>query len=331
MYMILSCLTTASLFGHNVGGIDFQDAARVFVKTVTLLFQRSALFFLQTQDKALVVALSFDLRRQVSLQVRAAIRRVMFLIAFVVTKHVDPIEVRFIHRMRLIRAALLKYQPASGFTFSTRILIVLVFALAIETLPRNKLTTSAIKNDIARHRQFDLLTINPTGRRRRRRRRKSHLVPEFIRFFSFLLLIPLLPGSCTTLLGAAGFGSDVALDSLGGFWLRHTFPTNNVETRSTVESHHYVFVATAIGRKPKIRARPELSSRLRRNILVLVGYLLRLFENVFGHDVTRLNPTFGTGLVARLNPQPSFFSCVVTRIRNVGRFEYVDRVAAINL
>src|SRR5215217_3283393 len=168
MYMILSCLTTASLFGHNIGGVNFQNTTSILVQTVTNFLQRPTFFFLQAQDKALVVALSFDLRRQVSLQIRAAIRRVMFLVAFVVAKHVAPIEVRFIHRMRLIRAAPLKYQPAFGFTFSTRILILLVFALAIETLPRNKLTTSAIKNDVARHGKFNLLSINPTGRSGRR-------------------------------------------------------------------------------------------------------------------------------------------------------------------
>ena len=89
----------------------------------------------------------------------------MFLVPFVVAENVNTIEIRLIHPMRFIRATLLEYQPTSGFRFLSCILVGrALVTLTVETLPRDKLATRAIKNDVARNREFDLLAIDPTCR-----------------------------------------------------------------------------------------------------------------------------------------------------------------------
>src|SRR6476660_1649432 len=115
----------------------------------------------------------------------------MLLISFVVTKHVDAIEVGFIYAVRLITAAFLQDQPASRFRFTTSVLVrsIIVFAVAVESLPSYKLATGAIKNNIARHRKLDLLAINPACRRRGGAGRKSYLVPNLV---CFVLVVRLL-------------------------------------------------------------------------------------------------------------------------------------------
>src|SRR5262249_14590405 len=115
----------------------------------------------------------------------------MLLIALVVSKHINTVEIRLVNSMRLIRTALLEYQPASRFRVTPDIFITRcpLFVLAIQTLPRHKLPPSAIKNDVAGNRELHLLAVDPTGRRGRRRRWQSHLVPELIRLLWFLIVV----------------------------------------------------------------------------------------------------------------------------------------------
>src|SRR6185503_5515344 len=232
----------------------------------------------------------------------------MFLITLIIPKNVDAIEIGFIKPAWLIRAALLEYQPTSGLRILTRILVSNLFALTVEPLPRNKLTTRAIKNNVTRHRKLYLLAVNPTCRGWRCRCRKSHPVPEFVCFFFLFPFVSLRSGPCTTLLRGTGFRRDVAFDHLRRFRLRHTLPTDDVKTRATVESHHDVVVSTAIGCETKIRTRFQLPCGLRRNVLIFDSQLLRLFQHVFRHDVARLDPTFSRIFVTSLYSEPSFFS-----------------------
>src|ERR1051326_2806969 len=87
----------------NVRSVDFQNTARVLVKTVTNFLRWPTFLFLYAHGKTLAVALPFDLRRQVSTQIRTAIRRVMLLIALVVPEHIDTIEIRSITRRIAVR------------------------------------------------------------------------------------------------------------------------------------------------------------------------------------------------------------------------------------
>src|SRR6185369_15310041 len=87
---------------RNGGGGDFQNAPSVLVKTVTNLFGRSAFFFLNPHRETLALALTFHFRRQVTAQIRTPVRRVMLLIALVVTKHVHAIEVRLVSAVRRV-------------------------------------------------------------------------------------------------------------------------------------------------------------------------------------------------------------------------------------
>src|SRR5262249_38580824 len=159
----------------------------------------STLFFLNTHGKTLAVSLALDLRRQVTTQIRTPIRRVMLLIALVVPKDINAIEIRFIESMRLIRTALLEYQPASRFYFAPAAPVPRISLLGRPTwtLQGHELATGAIENNVPRHRQFHLLAIDPTRRRRRGSRRQSHLVPELICLLWFLIVV-LLPCFCGT-------------------------------------------------------------------------------------------------------------------------------------
>src|SRR6185503_18721224 len=177
---------------RDVWRVDLQNTTRVFVQAIANFLRCRAFLFLNTHGEALAVALSFYFRGQIALHIRTAIRRVMLLIALVVSKHINAIEIRFVDSVRRIRTTLLEYQPASGFCFASCILVGRTLALAVESLPRHKLASRAIKNNVTRHRELNLFSINPTSRRRRRCRRQPHFVPELVRFFR-LVLVTLLP------------------------------------------------------------------------------------------------------------------------------------------
>ncbi len=192
----------------------------------------------------------------------------MLLVTLVVTKHVDAIKIRFIKPARLVRAALLQYQPAPRLRLLTRILVGYFLGLTIQSLPRNKLTSSAIKNNVTRHCKFYLLAVNPPCRRRRRRGGESHLVPEFVWFFLLRPFFALLSWSRTTLLCTTSFWSNVTLDRFRRLRLGYTLPANNVKARTTVEPHHDVFVVATIRCETKIRTRLQLSSRLSGHVFI---------------------------------------------------------------
>src|SRR5215217_7905582 len=191
----------------------------------------------------------------------------MLLVTLVVTQNINPIEVRLINSVWLIGTALLENQPATRLLFLRRILRSL-FPVAIEPLPANKLASRAIKNNVAWHRKPDLLAVNPTRRRGRRISRKSHFVPELIRFILFFIFVFPLCRTSAALLCAAGLRRNVSLDRFRRLRLRHTLPANDLETRSTVESHHDVFITTAIRRESQVGTRAKLARRLGRNIFV---------------------------------------------------------------
>src|ERR1044072_5523624 len=108
----------------------------------------------------------------------------MLLTTFVLTKDINAIEIRLVNRVRSVRTTLLENQPASRPCFARRIFVAGVAVLvAVESLPRNKLASGTIEDDVARHWKFDLLAVNPTSRWRRSGRRKSHFVPKLIRIF----------------------------------------------------------------------------------------------------------------------------------------------------
>src|SRR5215213_865054 len=179
----------------------------------------------------------------------------MFLVALVVTEHVDTIEVRLVERVLLAGTALLENQPTSRPRFTRGVLVrrALVFAVAVEALPADKLASRAVEDDVTGNRKLDLFAIDPAGRRRRRRRVKSHLVPKFVCFFfGFFAFIALPARSPGALLRAASLGRHVGLDRFRGLGLRHALPTDDVKTRATVEPHHDVFVAAAIRRQAQV-------------------------------------------------------------------------------
>ena len=93
---------TTTLALRNVRGGDFQNTARVLVKTVTNFLRWTTLFFLNAHRKTLALSLPFNFRRQITMQIRTAICGVMLLITLVIAKHIDAIEVGLINAMRLI-------------------------------------------------------------------------------------------------------------------------------------------------------------------------------------------------------------------------------------
>ena len=85
----------------------------------------------------------------------------MLLIAFVVTEHVNAIEVRLVNSLLPVRTAFFEYQPASRLSFTRTVLVGIGVLVAVETLPRNKLASGAIEDDIARHRELNLFAVDP--------------------------------------------------------------------------------------------------------------------------------------------------------------------------
>src|ERR1700752_4408788 len=137
----------------------------------------------------------------------------MFLSAFIVAKHIDAVEIRFIHALLPVCTTLFQNHPASRLCFARAVFIGVVAVLvAVETLPGNKLTTRAIKDDVTRPGELDLLTVNPTRRRRRSTRRKPHLVPKFVCVFVLRRFFALATSSRRPLLRATRLWRDVRLD-----------------------------------------------------------------------------------------------------------------------
>src|SRR6185503_1155740 len=123
-----------------------------------------------------------------------SVSRVVLLTSLVVTEHINAIEIRLIQRMRLIRTALLKNQPTARLGFTAAIFLrrrVIVFWIAIQPLPCNKLSSRSIEDDVAWHREFDLLSINPSCWCWRDLRWQSHLIPKFVCLLGFIRLIAL--------------------------------------------------------------------------------------------------------------------------------------------
>src|SRR5262245_60724442 len=149
--------------------------------------------------------------------------------------------------MRLIRTALLENQPTAGLRFTLTIFPtrrVVVFWIAIKSLPRYKLSSCSIEDDVTRNSEFNLLAIYPSSRRRRNLWRQSHLVPKFVCLLGFIRLITLPVIRSGARLSATSFWRHVCLNRLGRFRLRHALPTDDIERRSAIESHHDVVVAT---------------------------------------------------------------------------------------
>ena len=122
---------------------------------------------------------------------------------------------------------------------------------------------------------------------------------------------------------------DVAFDCLGRFWFRHTLPTNNLETRTAIEPHHDVFIASAIGlsRRFELARVDPLLGRERPCLLQPASWRL---QHVVGHHVARFNPAFSAVFIMSLYPKPSFFLGIVGRILNILKLQDINDVAAIN-
>src|SRR6185369_7420031 len=80
---------------RDIWRVDLQNTTRVFVQAIANFLRCRAFLFLNTHGEALAVALSFYFRGQIALHIRTAIRRVMLLVALVVSKHINAIEIRF--------------------------------------------------------------------------------------------------------------------------------------------------------------------------------------------------------------------------------------------
>src|SRR5260370_40017915 len=100
-----------------------------------------------------------------------------------VTKHINAIEVRLVQLVWLaLRRTLFQYHPTPRPSLLCHIFGLcgwtLVACVLVEPSPRNKITTSSVVDNIARNRQLELLSNNPSFGRMRYLWRQSHLVPE---------------------------------------------------------------------------------------------------------------------------------------------------------
>ena len=75
----------------------------------------------------------------------------------------------------------------------------------------------------------------------------------------------------------------------------------------------------------------QLARRLSRDVLVFIGELSRLFQDIVRHYVARLDPAFSLHFVLSPDAVPTLFLGVITGVGNVDRVENVDRIAAVNL
>src|SRR6266478_5621507 len=88
----------------------------VAIQAVSHFLELPTLIFYPDSERS-VCALSFNPQRQISLEVRATIRRVMILIVLFVTEHVDAIEIRLVEFVRLLRRTPLQNHPTARSRF----------------------------------------------------------------------------------------------------------------------------------------------------------------------------------------------------------------------
>src|SRR6266850_709841 len=101
------------------GGIwcaHFQITSCVLVDSILHIVDLSV-FILHSNSESLIVGSAFNSTGQESLQIRTAIGGVVLLIAFVVSEHVNAIEVRLTDVVGLIRTALFKNHPTARLGF----------------------------------------------------------------------------------------------------------------------------------------------------------------------------------------------------------------------
>src|SRR5258705_1241935 len=149
---------------RHIWRTDFQIPSSILINSV-LNVAHLAVFILNSNNERLIIRPAFNTAWQKSFQVRTAIGCVVLLIAFVITEYVNAIEVWLTQRVWLTRTTLFQNHPTSRLGLLSRILVLRTFrfnGVAVKPLPSHKLTTRTIENNIARHCQFNLLSIYPT-------------------------------------------------------------------------------------------------------------------------------------------------------------------------
>jgi hypothetical protein len=79
-----------------------------------------------------------------------------------------------------------------------------------------------------------------------------NFIPNLIVFFRFILVLVFFVSTSISLLRASGFWRHIAFDNFRRLWFWHSLPTHYLEARAAIQSHHDVFVATAIRAKSQI-------------------------------------------------------------------------------
>src|SRR6476660_6971080 len=126
-----------------------------------------------------------------------------------------------------------------------------------------------------------------------------NFIPNLIAFFRLILVLIFFVSTSISLLCASGFRRHVAFDNFRRLWFWHSLPTYYLEARAAIQSHHDVFVATAVRAESQIGTGTKLSRRLGRNAIIFIGKFSGGLKNIVRHYVPRLDPALGTVFVKR--------------------------------